>query len=867
MKKQSEMINVVHHDAQLPVTKGYESFFTEHGLAFQSTGHYLMTGQPAPEAGWVFHVPVIRQQMPELAGHLFPLLSALSLAFRIPTSANVHALILEGGLGNHETGKVLSVYPRSGENLPGLAASLINAIGDLKGLAVPGAQRLSDCLYVEYVQHRELTGLSTGLSLEIPEWPFNSIHPYPTVKPRKLIAKSYLIMDYLKRDTKGDVIKCLSLYPFWKINWCVLKEGKRNQCSDDYGRNVRDRLIWQQAAYEQLKSDVTLPAVHQVFEAKGNHYLVMQYVEGMSLHEELKRLYNGRSWKNLEIEVKLQVTGYVLAVGRLLGQFHSRGFLHRDLNPENFQVSAGQIVPLDLELAYDLIQDCPSPAFSLGTPGYMSPSQAASKKPEMADDIYGFGALLLRAFTGLAPTKFNPENRPALREAISALTGSRKLGELISACLNPDGRLRPVLIEVISAVKLYEALLLTGGASDGSAGHSAKPVLRETIGKALASLISPPMADGQGYWLYHPGTGASGVANPVRMLQYDHSLFNGIPGTLLVISNALASGHANAGLVGIFNRNLAHTLDFSNHHDLPAGLAHGGWGLATILVQRIRAGSVFINQDHVTVIRRELSKTSEEVNVESGLAGKALCLLTALEIPQLADLEKDLHQTITAIVNRQQKDGSWVITGPDGKETARPTGFFSGISGIVYTLLRYVNRFDHGITAHAARKGADWLLGQRYTANAIGMWPVKAKSKLTDPWFGIGYAGIAACLIRAWQVFRHPPYRLAAEEILGSYPDGLHSNYLSAASGVAGIGQVMLDAYVVFKDVTWLDKAISIAGNLLNSAFRGTNGHIYWLEGSDSRPAASWMNGSAGVLDFLIRLEQPDRTGFPFKFN
>jgi rhamnogalacturonyl hydrolase YesR len=286
-----------------------------------------------------------------------------------------------------------------------------------------------------------------------------------------------------------------------------------------------------------------------------------------------------------------------------------------------------------------------------------------------------------------------------------------------------------------------------------------------------------------------------------------------------------------------------------------------------ILVQSIRAGSVFINQGHVTLIRRELSKTSEEVNVESGLAGKALCLLTALEIPQLADLEKELHQTITAIVNRQQEDGSWVITGPDRVETARPTGFFSGISGIVYTLLRYVNRFDDGITAHAARKGADWLLGQRYTANAIGMWPVKAKSKLTDPWFGIGYAGIAACLIRAWQVFRHPPYRLAAEEILDSYPDSLHSNYLSPASGVAGIGQVMLDAYVVFKDVTWLNKAISIAGNLLNSAFRETDGHMYWLEGSESRPTASWMNGSAGVLDFLIRLKQPERTGFPFKFN
>lgn len=96
---------------------------------------------------------------------------------------------------------------------------------------------------------------------------------------------------------------------------------------------------------------------------------------------------------------------------------HAQGVLHRDLKPSNVMVgSFGEVVVLDWGVA----KRVPDPELEgldaaddtvitqhgtvLGTPGYMSPEQAAAESVDERSDIYSLGAMLAETLEGAAPS-------------------------------------------------------------------------------------------------------------------------------------------------------------------------------------------------------------------------------------------------------------------------------------------------------------------------------------------------------------------------------------------------------------------------------------------------------------------------------
>jgi len=134
---------------------------------------------------------------------------------------------------------------------------------------------------------------------------------------------------------------------------------------------------------------------------EGAPYLVMEYVEGKTLADLLD---HGAVKPERAVDIARQ-----LLAG--LEHAHERGILHRDLKPANVMIVDVEGYPGDFVKILDFglaklawpgedKRDVTVEGIAIGTPGYMSPEQAAGVPSDQRSDIYCTGALLYHLVTG-----------------------------------------------------------------------------------------------------------------------------------------------------------------------------------------------------------------------------------------------------------------------------------------------------------------------------------------------------------------------------------------------------------------------------------------------------------------------------------
>jgi len=161
-----------------------------------------------------------------------------------------------------------------------------------------------------------------------------------------------------------------------------------------------------------------IAAIHGLEEVDGHRYLVLEYIEGETLAERLKR-------GPIPIEEALPL---VRQMAEALEVAHEKGVIHRDLKPGNVMVTPdGAAKVLDFGLARTADGNpssssytaavansptvtSPMPVHSptvagviMGTAGYMSPEQARGKPVDKRSDIFSFGCVLYEVLTGAQP--------------------------------------------------------------------------------------------------------------------------------------------------------------------------------------------------------------------------------------------------------------------------------------------------------------------------------------------------------------------------------------------------------------------------------------------------------------------------------
>ncbi|MBN2184868.1 MAG: protein kinase [Candidatus Krumholzibacteriota bacterium] len=129
----------------------------------------------------------------------------------------------------------------------------------------------------------------------------------------------------------------------------------------------------------------------------NNYYIVMEYIEGLTLKDILDR--NGALGDELTLLIAREI-----CLG--LDHAHKRGIIHRDIKPANIMITnKGQVKITDFGLA-KLSQSHLEQTVAdtlLGTPLYMSPEQAVGECVDGRSDIFSLGSICYEMATGRQP--------------------------------------------------------------------------------------------------------------------------------------------------------------------------------------------------------------------------------------------------------------------------------------------------------------------------------------------------------------------------------------------------------------------------------------------------------------------------------
>jgi hypothetical protein len=176
-------------------------------------------------------------------------------------------------------------------------------------------------------------------------------------------------------------------------------------------------------------------AIYDVVNHDGRPWLVMEYVEGHTLADEISR--DGQLSPQRVADIGAQLAG-------ALARAHERRIVHRDIKPGNVLIDrAGRPKISDFGIARGHgDEQLTQIGFVTGTPGFLSPELARGGDPDSASDVWALGATLYAAVEGKAP--YEPRSNPiALLRAIATerprpMTHAGALGVAINAMMDED---------------------------------------------------------------------------------------------------------------------------------------------------------------------------------------------------------------------------------------------------------------------------------------------------------------------------------------------------------------------------------------------------------------------------------------------
>lgn len=174
-------------------------------------------------------------------------------------------------------------------------------------------------------------------------------------------------------------------------------------------------------------SDLSHPNIVEVYdvgEEEGQHYIVMEYIDGKTLKQLVQK--RGALTVAEVIDIMAQLTDG-------LAQAHDAYIIHRDIKPQNIMIlDNGMIKITDFGIAMSMNATQLTQTNSvMGSVHYLPPEQASGKTATTKSDIYSAGILMYELLTGSVPFKGDNAVEIALKQMKERIPSIRKQNPLI----------------------------------------------------------------------------------------------------------------------------------------------------------------------------------------------------------------------------------------------------------------------------------------------------------------------------------------------------------------------------------------------------------------------------------------------------
>ena len=207
------------------------------------------------------------------------------------------------------------------------------------------------------------------------------------------------------------------------------------------------RRFQREALSASSLSHPNIVEIYDVGEDDGNFYIVMEFIEGKTLKQLIKKI--GVLSLSETIDIMLQLLD-------ALATAHDSYIIHRDIKPQNIMIKESGLVKItDFGIAMALNSvELTQTNSVMGSVHYLPPEQASGKGSTIRSDIYSLGILMFEMLTGKMPFKGDSAVEIALKHMKEPLPSVRELNPVVpqsveniiikAAAKNPKNRYRDV---------------------------------------------------------------------------------------------------------------------------------------------------------------------------------------------------------------------------------------------------------------------------------------------------------------------------------------------------------------------------------------------------------------------------------------
>ena len=830
--------------------------------------HGEMAGQ-----GWKLHVSAPADGTADVLRRAIPALRDRNVAFKFLLDPWSDHVTSRKSWPRGSSGKFITVYPDAGE---------FEAVGDALAAAldgITGPYILSDRRYkgskAVYYRYGGFVGVSeiqpegTGsLMIARPDGTLvpDIRHPYPHTpdwvaepfaeEPSAgddaggALGGRFTVNTAITFTNAGGVYRGTDAQGGGEV---VVKEARPHVLSGSTGAQTIDVL---EKEYEILRAleDTGYYVKPLAFLREWEHaFLVEEYLDGQHLgawsiannpvcHGDLR----AAALRDYYVRVRdlwRQVAAAVAAA-------HDRGIVLADLSFGNVMVvdEGTRVQLIDLEAA---VREGVDEQLGIYTIGLASPETVQSSRSDRANDLHALGSLMLGSL--MVVNNVVGFHRPALARFLGSLSTDlalpAELIELIGDLTDGSADDAHAVLARIEALDFADPRLWSepvplalpapaAPAPDDDDARARVRALVDGVARRIVETADPQRAD--------------------RLFPADVTVFE---------TNPLSVAYGATGILRALERMTggvpSHLLGWALREDVDSdryapGLHVGQSGIAWAFAElgQIDVARTLLDRAgaHPLLLRR--------ADISRGCAGYGLARLRLWQLDGDAwHLDEaraiGVHLAQTAV--RDERGASWPVVGHDG-ETRTPVGYAYGGSGIALFLLYLHHATGDESFYELGRAALEFDLRQGVRVNdRTRAYPSYAsdapeQTPVLRNYWEEGTAGVTTTALRflASRPDDAELRRVVEENLADSCRK--YTNMPMLFHGLAGLGNVLLDAYEFSGEQRWLDEAWRAGEGVQLFAVERPGGGVAFPGEQALRESADFATGSAGVGLFLQRL-------------